>query len=347
MQNGLTQGELTRALQALQAAVEQRDPAGIQALLRLTVSYSLYAAFDALRCEDRPFDRAAFAARVRSVQRLVEQSPAIAAQPARTPQWTAEAFVAELYSRCWAHYDDAAFVETIGLFEERFRLNEVEPGFLRGAECLDAGCGSGRFTLAMAKLGARRSVGIDLSERAVREAAERSRRLGGGDTVTFCQGSVLDMPTAWAGRFDFVCSSGVLHHTLSPVKGLEEIFRVLRPGGRAYVFVYGSGGLFWALVDVIRALVEPVPLELADAWLQSLGVPPGKLFNCLDHWYTPIQERVTQQEFESRVRRCGFTGLRFMPRAKVYDASERRVRFPEERDLVGEGDMRYLVEKPA
>ena len=52
------------------------------------------------------------------------------------------------------------------------------------------------------------------------------------------------MPTEWSGRFDFVCSSGVPHHTLNPVKGLEEMFRVRELGARAYLFVYGASGFF-------------------------------------------------------------------------------------------------------
>ena len=71
----------------------------------------------------------------------------------------------ELYSRCWANYDDTAFLETIALFEERFQLNRIDVGSIKGANCLDAGCGSGRYTFAMAKLGAKHSTGIDISER--------------------------------------------------------------------------------------------------------------------------------------------------------------------------------------
>lgn len=344
--DGLTLDDFIAALNGVEASVRRLDPDGAQPFLRLTASFSLYTAFDALRCQDQPFDRLNFEARLRSVRCLIERSPVVAAQSPRQSPRPTEEFVAELYSRCWANYDDTEFMETVGLFEERFRLNQVGTEFLKGAKCLDAGCGSGRFTIAMAQLGAHSSVGIDISERAVREATERSRRLGLGEAAIFRRGSVIDLPSEWTSSFDFVCSSGVLHHTLNPMKGVEEIFRVLKPGGRAYLFVYGAGGLFWALVDVIRALVAPVPLDVADAWLQSIGLSPGKIFNYLDHWYTPIQERVTQHEFESRLRCCGFTEMRFMPRAKVYDASERRVRFPEERDLVGEGDMRYIVEKP-
>ena len=339
---------LVSSLRRLATAIHAADPLGADWALRLTVSHKLYACYDTLRCADRPFERQRFSRQLEAVERTL-RSAGGAERPPEEPQPAAspEAVVADLYSRCWSHYGDREFLATAELFQERFQLNGISVEFLRGAACLDAGCGSGRYTVAMARLGARQVTGLDLGERVVREAEERSRRLDMGDEVRFCQGSVLALPAAWTGVFDFVCSNGVLHHTTNPLLGLQEIARVLKPGGRAYVFVYGAGGLFWELVDVIRALVTPVPLAKAEEWLVRAGLPPGKLFNFLDHWYTPIQERITRQECESRLHRCGFTELRFMPRAKVYDASERRVRFPEERDLIGEGDLRYLVEKPA
>jgi len=341
--------QFVHTLHGIVEHINDLDPASANWPLRLTLGASLYGCFDALRSQERPFDRQAFAHRLAVIEETLDQCPRLISQEQLTGTGrcaTTEECVAKLYSRCWANYDDRTFLETVNLFEERFRLNQVELGFLKGAVCLDAGCGSGRYTLAMAQLSAKQSIGIDISERAVREARERSERLGFGDSVTFYQGSVLAMPQEWTARFDFVCSNGVVHHTTNPRGGLQELFRVLKPGGRAYVFVYGAGGLFWELVDVIRALVAFIPLEFADLWLRSLGVSAGKVFNYLDHWYTPIQERLTQQEFESRLVECGFVELRYMPRAKIYDASERRFRFPEERDLVGEGDLRYLASKP-
>lgn len=338
----------TARLRRLAQEVERRDPAGSDAALRVSVAFGLYSAFDALRCQDAPFDRDAFAGRLQAAERLVAAIPPAGRgrRARRLASGDPEAVVAELYSRCWAHYDDEAFLRTIDLFAERFRLNGVTLEFLRGAHCLDAGCGSGRYAMAMARLGAASAVGIDISERAIREARQRWQRLELPGRVEFVRGSVIAMPAAWSGRFDFICSNGVVHHTKDPEGGLREIFRTLKPGGRAYVFVYGAGGLFWALVDAIRGLVAPVPMAWADLFLQSLGIGPGKIFNAMDHWYTPIQERLTRREFEARLRRSGFEAIEYLPRAMVYDASERRHRFPEERDLVGEGDLRYLVRKP-
>lgn len=315
--------------------------------VRLLLATSLYGAFDRLRCQETPFDRAAYADHLADLKRLaqaVKSAGSSGLTPPR-PEPDLEDKVADLYSRCWANYTDQAFLATVDLFRERFSSNAVDLGFLKGARALDAGCGSGRYTIAMAREGAREAVGIDLSHRAVEWARATASRLGVGG-ATFLQGSVLRLPEEWSGRFDFVCSNGVVHHTRDWRQGLREIYRVLRGGGLAYVFVYGAGGLFWALVDRCRALVAPVPLDVAEAWLKALGTPEGKTFNFLDHWYTPIQDRLTRAEFEAELNACGFAELRPIPRAFIYDASERLARYPDEGDLVGEGDLRYLARKP-
>ncbi|MDP3774622.1 MAG: methyltransferase domain-containing protein, partial [Gemmatimonadales bacterium] len=204
-------------LRRLARAVATRDPAGLDPALRLSVAHSLYSAFDALRCEDAPFDRAAFSARLHAVERLVAATlPGRGGRSRPAAERDPEAVVAELYSQCWAHYDDQAFLRTVDLFAERFTLNRVSLEFLRGAECLDAGCGSGRYTMAMARLGAARAVGVDISARAIREARQRWVRLALAGAVEFVRGSVIAMPSAWTRRFDFVCSNGVVHHTKDP-----------------------------------------------------------------------------------------------------------------------------------
>ncbi|HET9370644.1 MAG TPA: methyltransferase domain-containing protein [Vicinamibacterales bacterium] len=342
-----TLADFTSRLTDLAAAIAARDPDGVDYTLRLAVAETLYLFHDRLRSEDRAFDRAAFIERLDQARVMVDRLDAVRAAPgvARVERPPYEIYVADLYSRCWAKYDDPQFDATIDMFAERFALNGVGLERFEGVEALDAGCGSGRYTMAMAKLGARHAHGVDLSERAVREASARARRMGYGDRVSFAQRSVIDLPAEWTNRFDFVCSNGVVHHTPDPIKGLAEIARVLKPGGEAFIMVYGKGGSFWALTDFCREILTPVPLDVADAYLELRATPVGKIFFCLDHWYTQYQERVTLKEFESRLAAAGFTEIRYLPRARVYDASERMARYPEEADIIEDPDMRYLARK--
>ena len=343
----LTCADFERQLRLLSTSIEQRDPNRIDFSLRVGIAQSLFLFHDELRCREEPFDRSAFATRLEQAVTAVDRSESSnrsTQNPSSRPPY--EEYVADLYSRCWSKYDDGAFVDTMTFFGERFHLNGVSLDRLQDGECLDAGCGSGRYAMAMVQSGARRSVGIDISELAISEARARAARLGYEGSTEFLRGSVTGLPMDWSSRFDFVCSNGVVHHTPQPVEALNELFRVLKPGGEAFIMVYGSGGLFWALVDFIRHVLDPVPLDFSDAWLEMTGVSVGKLFFCLDHWYTPYQERVTRDELEKRLEEIGFVDLQYLPRARIYDSSERLHRYPGESDLIGSPDPRYLVRKP-
>lgn len=55
--------------------------------------------------------------------------------------------------------------------------------------------------------------------------------------------------------FDCACSMGVLHHTPSPSKAVEEIFRVLKPGGRLVVMCYHRNSALYRLTFPYLSLV--------------------------------------------------------------------------------------------
>ena len=92
---------------------------------------------------------------------------------------------------------------------------------------LELGCGTGIFLERAAATGAR-LVAIDLSQPLLTQARER---MSGSPRVRFVCGNAEAMPYA-DGTFDAVYGSSVLHH-LDLERALREVFRVLRPGGRA------------------------------------------------------------------------------------------------------------------
>jgi len=91
------------------------------------------------------------------------------------PQKAVERATGELFGRLFPAYDDRAFMASVELFKRRFELNDFPLDWFQGKECLDAGCRGGHCSIALSLLGARRVVGIDVSE-AVREAIDEVRK---------------------------------------------------------------------------------------------------------------------------------------------------------------------------
>jgi SAM-dependent methyltransferase len=94
-------------------------------------------------------------------------------------------------------------------------------GLPASARILDAGCGSGRNMLELARLGT--ATGIELSDESVALARKR-------DVGEVVAGSVLEMPFP-DDSFDFAVSLDVIEHLEDDLAALCELRRVLAPGG--------------------------------------------------------------------------------------------------------------------
>jgi SAM-dependent methyltransferase len=104
----------------------------------------------------------------------------------------------------------------------------------RGLRVLDIGCGNGYVLSRYARQGAE-VHGVDLTSTAVELSRKRFELEGMAGSFTVNDGTGLPYPD---GYFDIVCSMGVLHHIPDPGPVVEEMHRVLRPGGRIIVMLY-------------------------------------------------------------------------------------------------------------
>jgi len=115
---------------------------------------------------------------------------------------------------------------------------------LRSKSLLDIGCGSGLFSLAARRLGAR-VHSVDFDPQSVACTQELRRRYFAGDRDWHVeQGSVLDRHYMTAlGTFDIVYSWGVLHHTGAMWLALENaIGRVEPTQGKLVIAIYNDQG---------------------------------------------------------------------------------------------------------
>jgi 2-polyprenyl-6-hydroxyphenyl methylase/3-demethylubiquinone-9 3-methyltransferase len=113
---------------------------------------------------------------------------------------------------------------------------------LRGKRFLDAGCGSGLFSLCAQRLGAE-VVSFDYDPASCACTREMRARFGGGDDDRWrvSEGSVLDPAFLDSlGTFDVVYSWGVLHHTGSMWRAVDLVARRVGPAGSLFIALYND-----------------------------------------------------------------------------------------------------------
>jgi ubiquinone/menaquinone biosynthesis C-methylase UbiE len=100
---------------------------------------------------------------------------------------------------------------------------------------LDVGCGTGYATCYVAALlPDGKAFGIDISQDMVDKAVERTpSELG--DRVEFRQAGAENIPYA-SDEFDYVLCTNSFHHYHQPTRALDEMRRVLKPGGSLVIF---------------------------------------------------------------------------------------------------------------
>jgi SAM-dependent methyltransferase len=123
---------------------------------------------------------------------------------------------------------------------------------------LDAGCGNGRVTALLRRLApdAAEIVGIDLV------AADVARRnLASAANVKFETRDLL-ADLSDLGRFDFIYSQEVLHHTADPKRAFLNLCGLLEPGGEIAIYVYKAKSPVREFVDdYVRDRIAGLPYE--------------------------------------------------------------------------------------
>jgi ubiquinone/menaquinone biosynthesis C-methylase UbiE len=123
----------------------------------------------------------------------------------------------------------------------------------KGKSVLEIGCGNGADGAMFAMAGAV-YTGVDLTEAALAATRAHFDALGLKGQFQMENAEQLSFVDE---SFDFVYSHGVLHHTPNPENAFSEVFRVLKPGGRAILMLYhkDSFNYYIRILGYMRARV--------------------------------------------------------------------------------------------
>lgn len=125
----------------------------------------------------------------------------------------------------------------------------------RGKKVLDVGCGTGNFAALVAKKGAKRVLGIDYADEAIKIAQEAHKR----KNLEFNKSDVSKI----SEKFDVIVSIGTLEHMDNPLKVLKQFKKQLRPNGKIILtnpnWTNPRGYVLMTLLHLFNA-----PITLAD-----------------------------------------------------------------------------------
>jgi ubiquinone/menaquinone biosynthesis C-methylase UbiE len=177
----------------------------------------------------------------------------------------------------------------------RLARDVVEMGLPTGAKVLDVGTGPGFVAIEIARLlsaGDYQVIGLDLSRSMLAVAAQNAQREGLDGALTWREGDAKALPFE-DGEFDFVVSSGSLHHWEDPLRVFDEVARVLK----------GDGG---CIIRDSKRLQRWAPRLFA--WTIGLTIPPD--FRV--HYWNSIKSSYTRPELETMLGRSQLKGWRIL-----------------------------------
>jgi demethylmenaquinone methyltransferase / 2-methoxy-6-polyprenyl-1,4-benzoquinol methylase len=209
--------------------------------------------------------------------------------------------VNRMFDRVAGRYDALNSVMTAGL-HHRWRERAGDRAELRpGDSALDICCGTGDLTLELAKRVAPTGhvVGCDFSEPMLDLAREKAASRGAA-TARFEWADALELPYD-AGRFDAVTVGFGIRNLADLDRGLSEMARVLRPGGRL----------------VILEITQPTRPPLStfySLWFDRIVPVLGKLTaDSAAYSYLPesVRSFPSPERLASKMDSAGLTGIRW------------------------------------
>jgi ubiquinone/menaquinone biosynthesis C-methylase UbiE len=159
----------------------------------------------------------------------------------------------------------------------------------QGSSVLEVAPGPGYFSIELAKLGGYAITGLDISHAMVKIASGKAAEAG--VKVDFKQGSASNLPFP-RDSFDFLLCRAAFKNFAQPVLALQEMCRVLRPGGKAVIIDLSRN----ASPAGVSRYVEGLGLSRINRMMTKL------VFKCM-----LIKSAYTREQFEMMLAQAGFS----------------------------------------
>ncbi len=200
---------------------------------------------------------------------------------------------------------------------------------------LDAGCGTGIFSIIFANNGAERVTGIDISDGSLQTAQNLKEKFK-LNNVEFQKQDMLALPIP-DESFDIVWAWGTVHHTTDPFKAITELIRVLKPTGSILLAVYKRTKLTFVhemirkilfrtpkktwktLAKIMSFFLTPVILLFKKREKSRKGETLEELI--IDWYFVPIRHYYKPEEISGFLEINGFVVEKYLPASGRFDST--------------------------
>ncbi len=237
--------------------------------------------------------------------------------------------VGKFYDVVWTEYIPE-YEASAKHWEIFFSREEVQ-----GKSVLDAGCGTGIFSIIFANNGAEHVTGIDISEGSLQTAQDLKEKFD-LENVQLQKQDMLALPFP-DESFDIVWAWGTVHHTTDPLEAITELIRVLKPSGSILLAVYKKTKLTF-IHEIIRKTLLRTPKKTwkALAKILSFFLSPviflfkkreksrqgEKLEELIIDWYfVPIRHYYKPEEISAFLEERGCEIEHYLPASGRFDST--------------------------
>ncbi|MEQ8746001.1 class I SAM-dependent methyltransferase [Pyruvatibacter sp.] len=220
----------------------------------------------------------------------------------------------ESFAYQWAEITEGKHLLGDAEFEQQMvGLLETYSGYsadwFKGKKVLDAGCGNGRWSYVMAKLGAKVTA-IDQSASGV---AAVSRHFENFPDVAVQQADILE-PIPFKPEFDLVWSYGVTHHTGFTRLAVRHVAEMVKPGGRLFLMIYGEPVNKAEFDEInnyvdLRRKTQFMSFDEKEKFLGSI-YPPEFVHGYFDAVSPIVNDLHRFEEIENWLRQLNFVDVR-------------------------------------
>lgn len=166
-------------------------------------------------------------------------SKKISIKPYNKEETSKKEEVAEMFDNISAEYDFLNHFMSMGI-DRQWRkkaikmLQEHQP-----KKIIDLAAGTGDFSIAAMKLSPEKVVGVDISDGMLAKGREKVEKKGLSDVITLVNGNSEDLQFE-DGEFDALTVGFGVRNYENLEKGLSEMLRVLKPGGKAVILEFSK-----------------------------------------------------------------------------------------------------------